>query len=506
MASRKLIIVDIILAVLGVILLVVGLSLFPVFDKKIKESIEKNVRLENSSEGFNTWKEPPAPIYISFYFFNVSNAEDIIKNGSKPILKEFGPFTYREYRKKTDIDFYDNGDKIRYREHKYYTFDRDSSAHNETFEICTLNIPMLTIATQVRFHWYGVQLLLADMLEWLGESLFQCHSVQELLWGYTPKSVKEVNDFMKRHRINIRINFTFGIYSGPTANGTDTGDIDIYTGVGDIKKLGLVDKWNGNSSLPFWRSYCNKINGSDGTIWHPFVDTSQRMYVFNTDVCRSIYLTYSKSVTTSSSGITTYRFTPPTSVMADPRTCPDNRCFCSPYDANGTFCLRAGVLNVSMCRQDAPIVMSQPHFFEAPDYVHGVIGMHPDAAVHQTILDVEPFTGVTLNASKRIQVNMYVQKLESYKDTKHLNNSIVFPISWVDEHAAIPDDEAKKFYRKVILPMKIADGVKYGLVALGSLLLFCFVVILIVILVKRRRTEKLEVSAEPDERTSLLSS
>lgn len=41
MASRKLIIVDIILAVLGIILLVVGLALFPVFDKKIKESIEK---------------------------------------------------------------------------------------------------------------------------------------------------------------------------------------------------------------------------------------------------------------------------------------------------------------------------------------------------------------------------------------------------------------------------------------------------------------------------------
>lgn len=43
---------------------------------------------------YKFWLESPVPMYISFYMFNVTNSEDVIKNKAKPIVQEIGPYTY----------------------------------------------------------------------------------------------------------------------------------------------------------------------------------------------------------------------------------------------------------------------------------------------------------------------------------------------------------------------------------------------------------------------------
>lgn len=500
MEQRKLFIVDVVLVILGLVLIVIGGALIPFFEQKIKTTVEKNVKLVNNTDAFNNWKEPEAPIYLTHYFFNVTNPDEVIYNNSKPRLQEIGPFTYREYRNKTDIDITEGGDKIRYKEHKYYVFEEDQSTkHNESTVICTINIPVLTVATQVRFSNIFLQIGLREFFKFMGEHLFQCHSVKELLWGYTPEFIEKLDEFFKRWDIPLQFNFTFGIYSGPTGNGTDDGELEIFTGVKDIKNLGLVDEWKGNSSLPYWHGSCNEINGSDGTLWHPFVEKSETLYIFNIDLCRSLYITYSSASAISSSNIDTYRFTTPPAVMADPRTHEENRCFCSPYDHNGTFCLGAGVLNVSSCKQDAPIMMSEPHFLEAPEYQKEVIGLKPDPKKHRTILDVEPTTGIVLNAAKRIQVNLYVTKLYALADTDKFTDGLVFPVLWLDEHATIPDDVAAKFYHQVILPIKVAHGITYGLLGLGGFVVLCALVLLIVICVRRHKNQETTKASDDDD-------
>jgi lysosome membrane protein 2 len=505
MEQRKLIITDIVLVILGLVLIVIGCGLIPFFNQKIKDTVEQSVQLVNGSDAFNAWKEPEAPIYLSHYFFNITNPDEVIYNNSKPCLQEIGPFTYREYRNKTDIDFTEDSDKIHYKEHKYYVFEPNQSAGlDESVVICTVNIPVLTVSTQVRFYFHPFQFAFREFFKFTGEHLFQCHSVKELLFGYTPIFVEKLDAFLRRWHIPYQLNFTFGIYSGPTANGTDDGDLEIFTGVKDIKKLGLVDKWKGSSSLPYWHDSCNNISGSDGTLWHPFVEKTDTLYIFNTDLCRSLYITYSSSATISSSNIPTYHFTPPPTVMADPQSYPANKCYCSPYDNNGTFCLGAGVLNVSNCKQNAPIIMSEPHFLEAPEYKDEVIGLNPDPKKHQTLIDVEPNTGLVLNAAKRIQVNIYITKLKGFADTDQFTDGLVFPILWFDEHATIPDDVADKFYHTVILPIKFANGITYGLIALGGFLVLCALVLLIVICVKRRSDQEPTRATNADDDEPLL--
>jgi hypothetical protein len=50
-----------------------------------------------------------------------------------------------------------------------------------------------------------------------------------------------------------------------------------------------------------------------------------------------------------------------------------------------------------------PIFVSQPHFLNTrPDLSLGVLGLKPSAVLHDTYVDVEPMTGASLNAAKRL--------------------------------------------------------------------------------------------------------
>ena len=88
-------------------------------------------------------------------------------------------------------------------------------------------------------------------------------------------------------------------------------------------------------------------------------------------------------------GIKTYVFSPPSDVFASPDENPDNEGFCEPKP-----CLGGGLLRVSNCRHDAPLVISQPHLCDADEEVQKTIsGIKPDPTKHKTQLFVEPNIG-----------------------------------------------------------------------------------------------------------------
>ena len=43
---------------------------------------------------YEYWLDPPVPIYIQFYMFNLTNPEEFLQ-GEKPSLSQSGPYTYR---------------------------------------------------------------------------------------------------------------------------------------------------------------------------------------------------------------------------------------------------------------------------------------------------------------------------------------------------------------------------------------------------------------------------
>lgn len=50
--------------------------------------------LTEKSQVFESWKNPPPPVYMEYYFFNVTNAEEFLA-GKKASVQQIGPYTYR---------------------------------------------------------------------------------------------------------------------------------------------------------------------------------------------------------------------------------------------------------------------------------------------------------------------------------------------------------------------------------------------------------------------------
>lgn len=45
-------------------------------------------------QSFGWWSKPPVEPRIKIYVYNVTNADEFLNNGSKPILDELGPYVY----------------------------------------------------------------------------------------------------------------------------------------------------------------------------------------------------------------------------------------------------------------------------------------------------------------------------------------------------------------------------------------------------------------------------
>ena len=55
----------------------------------------QSVVLKNGSESYDAWKDPPVTVYMKFWLFNVTNADDVLNNDAKPQVEEIGPYVYR---------------------------------------------------------------------------------------------------------------------------------------------------------------------------------------------------------------------------------------------------------------------------------------------------------------------------------------------------------------------------------------------------------------------------
>ncbi|XP_060003972.1 lysosome membrane protein 2 isoform X2 [Lagenorhynchus albirostris] len=372
---------------LSLLLLVTSVTLLVarVFQKAVDQTIEKNIVLRNGSETFESWRKPPLPVHTQFYFFNVTNPEEVLR-GETPRLEEVGPYTYRELRNKEDIQFGDNGTTISAVSNKAYVFERDKSVGDPKVDLLrTLNIPALK-------------------------------------------------------------------------NGTNDGDYVFLTGEDNYLNFSKIVEWNGKTSLDWWTAdECNMINGTDGDSFHPLITKDEILYVFPSDFCRSVYITFSDFE--SVQGLPALRFKVPAEILANTS---DNAGFCIPKGN----CLGSGVLNVSVCKNGAPIIMSFPHFYQADEkFVSAIEGMHPNKDYHETFVDINPLTGIILRAAKRFQINVYVKKLDDFIETGNIR-TLVFPVMYINESVLIDKETASRL-KSVINTTQIITNIPYIIMALG---------------------------------------
>ncbi|XP_065563268.1 platelet glycoprotein 4-like isoform X3 [Artemia franciscana] len=391
--------------VLGIAILLAGsIGGFVGFPALFKSEVRKQAVLENGTDTWAAWMEPPVGIYQNFTFFNVLNPDEVL-SGGKPSLSEVGPFVYRQDRKKIIVNAETPDGTIIYKEIKYWFFDAEKSAPLKEDTVVTIINPVLT------------------------------------------------------------------------ANGTDDGNFEIETGKNNPDNLGLIRSWQNSPYLDnYWHNLdgqnsCNKINGTDGSIFGPFTigtDKTQRLYVFSTDLCRSLYLTYNSDITHF--GIKTRRYTSPQAALASPVDNPENLCFC--HDIDHPELCHGATLGLESCQFGAPVVMSTPHFYTttSSELRSDFDGINPSRELHETYLDLDPIVSVPLKARKRIQINLRVKKSYPFPSFQGLKKDYYFPVLWVEEGADIDQATADLLKAQVYAVIYALDITGWAITSIGMIL------------------------------------
>ncbi|XP_077864537.1 lysosome membrane protein 2-like [Saccoglossus kowalevskii] len=461
-------------SVFGVLLCGLGIGLIPLFCRTIHNMIEQQLVISKSSMTYKDWVSPDVPIYMQLWFWDVKNPDEILA-GELPHFVEKGPYTYREYRDKFDIVWNSNG-TVSYRNKVVFTFEPTMSVGSEDDMITTLNIPLMSVGLKLEMmNIVGIGQWLVDLLfNSLDATVFYQRSVKELTWGYQDPTLK----LLKGLAPDQVPSDVFGIFMNK--NNSNDGVYTVFTGETDIKKLNQIDMWNGIRKLSHWTTeQANMINGTDGSMNAPFMDLTKPQFVYAADACRSLVGVYEKHVYLK--GIKLARFSAPEYVLADADTYPPNIGFCTP---NEDHCLPAGLLNASACQQGAPVIYSFPHFLYADPSIM-LPDMSPDKEKHQTYVDTDPITGLTMRVAKRLQVNIHLQPLSGLSQTYEVLE-MVFPILWLNESTELSDASAAKYRSHIQTPLLVTKIVPWVFIAIGVLL----IVLSLIMAIRNRRKSK----------------
>jgi len=124
----------------------------------------------------------------------------------------------------------------------------------------------------------------------------------------------------------------------------------------------------------------------------------------------------------------------------------------APYGLNNMTGPEAKVQGIPV-----PVFLSLPYFFHADEYYVREVEFLPpyNGANHSrynTELEIEPWTGITMSAKKRIQVNV---KIEGTMLRLPNMPEYFFPIVWFDLESTIGDKLADKFKSQVYLGLSL---------------------------------------------------
>lgn len=76
-------------------LIIFGILVTFGFTAVVNLVIDSQVALRQGGQSFGWWSKPPVEPKIQVYVYNVTNADEFLNNGSKPILEELGPYIYK---------------------------------------------------------------------------------------------------------------------------------------------------------------------------------------------------------------------------------------------------------------------------------------------------------------------------------------------------------------------------------------------------------------------------
>ncbi|XP_068238075.1 protein croquemort-like [Palaemon carinicauda] len=418
--------------------------------------MQSQMELREGTDNFDMWKKTPFPMILKLYIFNITNHEDFL-NGAKPKLKECGPYIWREYHEKKEIEFFPNN-TVTYMQQRWWIWDEERSGTYKLDDMVYAVNPIPLSATwSVRYYpKYLVNPSLKNLnrqFNELGEKAVVKATVNDLVFegfqdpilDWIQENVVATNGSF--HWLLPLINLPPGLsdydrfgwfYMRNMSLGYD-GIFNMMTGADDYHNIGIIDMWNYTKETTFFEVPCNAVVGSAGEYFSPDLERDKLVF-YSSDLCMSVKLEYQKDV--DMDGLSAYRFWGSKNTFANGSLVPGNECYC----VKGT-CAPTGLLNAESCRMGSPAFISFPHYFNAdPFLLDQIEGLKPEEDKHAFIMDIMPEAGVPVNVEARMQINMRVIPYPGTEpgqvkiDILEKVPDIYLPMIWFEVTADVPED------------------------------------------------------------------
>lgn len=99
------------------------------------------------------WKRPPVTLNFDVYLYNWTNPTNLAGDVyEKPILKQIGPYRFREVGVKTKVYWHPKNSTISYRKRNTYYFDAAGSVGRLDDKITTLNVVAIVSSFRCIIH------------------------------------------------------------------------------------------------------------------------------------------------------------------------------------------------------------------------------------------------------------------------------------------------------------------------------------------------------------------
>ncbi|CAD6196217.1 unnamed protein product [Caenorhabditis auriculariae] len=440
-----------VLLAVGLLLLLTGLIMhLAVVPTVVENSIIDNSRLLSGSLLMDKWKNPAYKMKFKLFVYSMKNPDEFMA-GAIPEVSGSGPYTFDKTMQNHVIST-GNG-TVKYRRFATFHFNE-----RESCQTCILGnrIWVPNMIYQKFVEAASTEGMRAAGTTLLSQTAFLEVEVDELLFeGYKDPFLDKICEIPFMNFVCeaiLDVPDRIGLFY--EANNTDSKVIEIADGTADVNDLGKILSYNNEKLLDetWWNTEeSRKIRGTDGSLFKPFIQKTDKLYVFVIELCRSIWLEFKEEI--EFKGLKAYRFIMPPEVL-DP-SFEGNEGFCNPtekrfFDSqNETECWPKGLLEISHCqRSQAPIMISMPNFLFADDEVKKTVkGMNESDLERDGItVDIEPRLGTVLRACRRSQVNIEMWKGKDLTfpiNLKKMKSSLI-PTVVVHEDIEIDDESLEQ--------------------------------------------------------------
>ncbi|CAH0714638.1 unnamed protein product, partial [Brenthis ino] len=439
----------------GSVLVVSGAVLLVFWPTIFFSQLKRMLILTPESTSFGIWKDIPIPMYLEIFMFNITNVEDILAKKNVSIkVEQIGPYVYREFHKKKNITWNDNGTVTYYNERIWHYMPEMSNGSLSDI-IVNINPIVATVAYIMRFQPTIFKVSVDVFMRMYHEDMFLKANVSQWVFEGIDDPILDIAQRFPELPINIPYD-KFGWFYTRNGSLEYDGVFLLNTGAMDFSELGNVEKWR-NSNRTYYRDECGEVRGSTGELWAPELGQPE-VTVFAPDICTYMNLAKSKDVRIQ--GIDGVLYAANESFFDNGYRYPRKACYCDEVRDNN--CLRPGALNVSMCRYGAPAFVSQPHFLHMdPYYASKIDGLNATEDMNFQ-LALEMYTGMPLTVSAQLQINLLIR----HEPGMSLNNQLpdpdtLVPMFWFRQEVVINDEYA----RLARTALNWRSGVPYGLYA-----------------------------------------